>query len=112
MAILAERHDGMLHGDEVPLTEVSRGAVVPLTLIVVGVELDETRLPLTNQPNGQQSHLMPELLLDVGDQPLTTGSTGQVDGLAAGAHRHVASRALSPDRRFQLVSQRADLRLE
>src|SRR4029450_12741385 len=66
--IVAERDDGVLHRDEVPVAEIAGGAVVARAGDVVRVELDETLTALAEQADGHQPHFAAQLLLDVGDE--------------------------------------------
>src|SRR4051812_17643015 len=79
-AIFRQRHDRVLDGDEVPIAEISRGAITALSAVVVTVKFHEAGLAFTNEPDRQQTHLVAELLLDVSDQLFPLGSGGGFRG--------------------------------
>ena len=85
IVVFGEHDDGVLHGDEVPVAQVSGGPVVGLAEVVVGVELDEARTPIAQQLNGEESHLALQLLFDFGDD-LGAGrvARGQMPAVPAG----------------------------
>ena len=65
--VVFERDHRVLHGDEVALPEISRGAVPGLPEVVGRMQLDEARSPIAQQTHRYQTHLALKLLFDLGD---------------------------------------------
>src|SRR4029453_4710316 len=64
-AVLAERDDAVLDGDEVAVAEIPCCAVAARSLVVVRVELDEALTTIANEVDGQEAHLASQLAFHV-----------------------------------------------
>ena len=77
VVFVLERHHGVLHGDEVSVTQVAGGAIVGLPEVVGRIELHEARAAIAQQVNREQPHLVLQLRLDLRDDARPRGRCGQ-----------------------------------